>query len=272
MTRFVCAHQDKCDEFSTKFEPVLETITHAHKYFFDLLTETNEKLDSQEKTVVWLLSAACLKEFEELLLLCGNGYGTGATKLLRAFYERVITTTYLAQNQDKIQQFIDYSDIHWKKLLIEAEDNHADFYISDEARQRIEANYQTRKQDFEEEVCPKCHKMRIQQSWTKAGVPTLAQKVAAPLRLLCFNAYLAPTFHLHTTFWGILNLSRKADTGGLSFLVEEVQNEAIQENLENAHLLLLQALETLHDSFGLNKNAEILAFGEQWKASWEKVH
>jgi hypothetical protein len=44
------------------------------------------------------------------MLLAGNGFGTGATKLMRAFYGRPVTLSYLATDTDQIQRFVDYKN------------------------------------------------------------------------------------------------------------------------------------------------------------------
>jgi hypothetical protein len=43
-------------------------------------------------------------------LLAGNGFGTGATKLMRPFYERVVAMSYLAAYPGGACQ-----TIHWVK-------------------------------------------------------------------------------------------------------------------------------------------------------------
>src|ERR1051325_4604768 len=102
------------------------------------------------------------KEFEEILLLAGNGYGNGANKLLRSFFERVVTFAYLAERQEKIQQFIDYSPVHWHKLLEENKAGGQDVPLEDENIKTIEKDYETAKEEYSEDVCKPCGKKRVQ--------------------------------------------------------------------------------------------------------------
>jgi hypothetical protein len=67
----------------------------------------------------FLLIGSATTEFEEIMVLALNGYGSGANKLLRAFYERTVAIQYLMKRPEKIKQFVDYSNVHWHKLLKE---------------------------------------------------------------------------------------------------------------------------------------------------------
>src|SRR5580700_2459416 len=57
----------------------------------------NIPLPTPNDRVVLFLALACMEDFNEILLLCGNGYGLGALKLLRGMYERAVTAHYLHQ-------------------------------------------------------------------------------------------------------------------------------------------------------------------------------
>ena len=89
--------------------------------FTTLFIAIQKRNSSRTGDIHFLLTGAAYTEFEEILVLALNGYGSGATKLLRALYERTETTQYLMSHPNKIQQFINYTDVHWQKLLREAE-------------------------------------------------------------------------------------------------------------------------------------------------------
>lgn len=226
--------------------------------------------ENKEQNVVYLLTASCLKEFEEILLLGGNGYGSGATKLLRAFYERVVTLSYLAMRPEKTQQFIDYTDIHWHKVLTEAHSIHASVDLKAELLEAIENNYEKAKDRFMEDPC-KCGKKRVQMSWTKAPVPELVSKISSNLRLLCFNAYLRPTFFLHTTYLGVTTQAQLTDEGKLKPFGTEVERKVAREALELAHVLLVHVTDVLNDYFKLGQEQRVKQLGEDWKECWPKI-
>jgi hypothetical protein len=47
--------------------------------------------DKPFEQVAFNLGRMCIEEFNEILLLGGNGYGIGALKILRGMYERAVT-------------------------------------------------------------------------------------------------------------------------------------------------------------------------------------
>jgi hypothetical protein len=153
---FLCGNPQASQAFYTRNKEIIEVVTHAHDFCHELVWEAQGKIDKQEHHVIWLLAGSCLKEFEEILLLAGNGFGTGSVKLMRSFYERVATLSYLAAHPDEIQRFVAYSDIHWHKLLVEAEEVHSDFKLDSKDRARIEENYKKQKDDFQQKDCEKC--------------------------------------------------------------------------------------------------------------------
>jgi hypothetical protein len=79
-------------EFVKRIGNLVNTIKLA---FSSLLLR--EPLDK----ILFLLDRLCAEDFSEILLLCGNGYGIGAEKLLRGMYERAVTATYLSQHPEE---------------------------------------------------------------------------------------------------------------------------------------------------------------------------
>jgi hypothetical protein len=264
-----CGHLDEWQFFAERFGSAIDALTRAHDTCFAILTLPCP--DGQEQNVIYILAAACLKEFEEICLLAGNGYGGGATKLLRSFYERVVTLSYLALKPTKVQQFIDYTNIHWHKLLCEAEKIHSTVKLTPEKIQKIKDDYENHKDHFMEDLCKPCKKRRPQMAWTKKPIPDQASEVNQTLRALCFNAYLRPTFYLHTTFLGITWQAQKTDAGKLRFLGTEIERESARESLELAHILLVHVAEVVNDFFRLGQNERVKKIAREWKDSWEHV-
>jgi hypothetical protein len=66
---------------------------------------------------IHLLGRLCIEDFMELLCLAANGYGFGALKLLRGLYERVVTTSYLADNPDEADPFLNFRFVSRHKAL-----------------------------------------------------------------------------------------------------------------------------------------------------------
>ena len=263
MESLLCGDPDASQKFCTKNKAVIESVTKTHDLCFEMLKLATPKLKRQEKTIVWLLGASCLREFDEIMLLAGNGYGTGAMKLMRSFYERTVTMGFLAANPDQVQRFVDFSAIHWHQLLVEADEMHEDFKIPDEERKRVEADYEAAKATFRDEKCPTCGR-RPPTSWTKVDMKTMASKVDKQIRQFCYNAYLVPTFHMHTTHWGIVNQSDIGESGKLRFSSVNVQETAAQKAFEQAFILLMQTMSVLDGFFELNMGKQLQERGQNW--------
>src|SRR5882724_2984242 len=153
---FAIYHREESEYFGKRYAPVIEAIQRANDACLELISAAKEKANGQNENVLWMLAASCLMEFEDIFLLAGNGRGVGATKLLRAFYERVVVFTYLTKEPAEIQRFIDYTDVHWHKLLVEATENHASFTMDQALIDRIRENYQKIRAEFQRTKCKRC--------------------------------------------------------------------------------------------------------------------
>jgi hypothetical protein len=60
--------------------------------------------------LVFYSGRVCAEDFNEILLLAANGYGFGATKLVRGMFERLVTAIFLHQKPEFAD---DYFDFYW---------------------------------------------------------------------------------------------------------------------------------------------------------------
>ena len=67
--------------------------------------------------IIFGLGRVCFEDFQQALILCGNGFGIGALQLLRGMYEREVTAAYLSKHQHDVDNFIDYHVVHTRKAL-----------------------------------------------------------------------------------------------------------------------------------------------------------
>ncbi len=190
--------------FAERQPEVLKAIDQIAVGFTNLFTAVTKPESSVETETLFLLSSAIYTEYEEIVTLATSDYGFGATKLLRALYERIATTLYLMKNPGKVMQFKEYSDVHWYKLLAEADRNGTGKQLSDDRRKEIMSNLEAVRARFSSYACDKCKdKEELRGSWTRLPPPDQASQLHEQLRLLSFHGYLMPTFFLHTTDWGI---------------------------------------------------------------------
>jgi hypothetical protein len=231
------------------------------------------KREGSVDNTLYLLAAACLHEFNEVMLLAVHMYGTGALKLIRPLYERVVTLSYLAKNPCEVQQFIDYSDIHWNKLLEESRRIFGDDVIpnilSKKEAELIAANYQKNRGNFQQTDCKKCGTTRLQGSWTKKATPELAGDVSKELRSLYVKAFQTPTLHVHTTFWGVVDQLKPTPQGNVGFNQEHEQ-ESARNAMDMGHTLMLQVLDVVNSYFKLGKDEVVKQRAAEWAQSWRE--
>jgi len=79
--------------------------------------------DSPTDRVIFSLGMSCFHDFEEIVVLSGNGYGFGALKILRGMYERLVTGSYLHSHPEETSDYLDYHHVAQYKVARELKDN-----------------------------------------------------------------------------------------------------------------------------------------------------
>jgi hypothetical protein len=258
--------------FASRYAKSLDAVEKLHATTLDFLRSPMKREGSEDNTI-YLLAAACVREFNEVMLLAVHMYGTGAMKLVRPLYERVVTLSYLAKQPSEVQQFIDYSDIHWNKLLEEAKRIFGEDVIpnilSKKEANAIAANYQKNRCNFQQTDCRKCGTMRLQGSWTKKTAPELAGDVSKELRSLYVKAFQTPTLHIHTTFWGIVDQLKPTPDGKVGFN-QEHELESARGAMDMGHTLMLQVLDVVNSYFKLGKDDVVKQRAAEWAQAWSE--
>src|SRR5258708_460699 len=94
--------EDDVRRFSEKYGGSMELVERLHARVSDFLTMPFGR-EGPANNVIYLLSAVCLREFNEILLLASHRYGIGALKILRPMYERVIALKYIAKHPEEAE-------------------------------------------------------------------------------------------------------------------------------------------------------------------------
>jgi hypothetical protein len=193
----------------------------------------------QVRRVGFFLGRLCAEEFNEILVLAGNGYGVGALKLLRGMYERAVTAAYIFRNPEQADIFVKYHEIHQHKALVHLKRLGGSTEMPDaETIATIEANYQKAKTEFTDEVCGKCHAKGVRHSWTKVNTADMAVAVSKGYSALYYDAFYKPTLELHTTTASILTRIVDEPDGSISFRGEAQRSKARQATVLAQHIFL----------------------------------
>ena len=227
------------------------------------------KINTPSERIVFLMGRLCAEDFNEIFLLVANGYGFGSLKILRGFYERVVTITYISENENKAEQFLEYHYIHKGKLLTHAETffGKLDKYLSKEEIAETKSDFEKYKVKFQQTACKKCKTSRIMHSWSKLDIAAMAKKTK--LDHLYFPGYYYPTLQSHSTTFSILYRLRSAENESLSFN-EMSQPEVADKSLIIAHNLIIRMVNNQNDFFKLNLSTDLELLSKDFNNMWNK--
>lgn len=213
--------------------------------------------------VVFHLSNLCKEDFMEILLLAGNGYGTGAEKLLRGLYERAVTARYIATNPDRAADFVDFGKINMFKLIEPIRRAHGEgllpanliaeltnFHREFKRRGRTPKGAVDRLKRSFRRLLRRSDRGRSTARWTDdLSFEAMALKVGSLGRMLVYGWHL-PTLQVHASLQNITSRTCEMPEGGIEF-DGGPQRQLADGALNFATLILLDVLQLQKDSFGL---------------------
>ena len=256
---------------------------NRHSHFFEkwpnLEMAINAALDGKRtcstKTdkVVFATGNQCIEDFREILLLCGNGYGLGAMKVLRSLYERAVTARHLHLHSEQTDDFIDFFWVNAAKLNKRIQEAYGDSFFDafpdqKEKFKEIEEQRAAVKERFQVTICKKCEKKGGNYTWSKEDFVTLASKVGElgkPLYILV--AYYLPTEQAHSTMQALLSRLGQTQEAGVTFDHEPKRREA-DLVFHVALFILLDVLRLQYEHF----NIEALRIPlDQWERDFDEI-
>jgi hypothetical protein len=253
------AFQLRHPKFIQNLQPLYDTIT---KIFIREM-----KSFGPADKVVFYLGRLAVEDFNEILLLCGNGFGVGGMKILRGLYERVVTLLYISDNPSKSDDFLYYFKVHQGRFL-----NHAKevfpldkLKLSAEEVTEILENYEKAKGRYQVNVCKKCGTTRTMNSWSELDTLSMARK--AGIEKLYVPCFFHPTLQVHTTVASLCSRVKLKGDDGLTFIDGPQHNEA-DFSLNGAHSLILCALIGVNDYFKMGLKEEIEERFGDFKLIW----
>ncbi len=257
------AFSERHQEFLKRFKNIEQIIQTA----FTRIQSTKGPLEK----IIYLHGRLIVEDFMEILLLCGNGYGIAAQKVLRGMYERAVTTHYLKDNPNEAQLFLEFHRVSDYKYLIAVEESMGKDVFSPEQAEKIRQEYESVKEKFRVSACKHCPATRINYTWSKLDFVNMAKKVES-LWPLIMTAYYFPTREAHATIGAIFSrLDRDAAVRdeGLIFTGES-QRDRAHGTLRTAHYILLDIVELEQVFFAIEPLKSELEtchadFNEIWK-------
>jgi hypothetical protein len=210
-----------------------------------------------ERTI-YFLGRIVAEEFMEILMLCGNGYGIAAQKILRGMYERAVTARYLFQRPDQIENLVDFHKVSDYKFLKAIEASMGEIFTKEEA-EKIRQDFEAEKARFMITNCKKCETTRLNHTWSKLDIVSMA-RMNEDLWRLVVPAYYTPTRESHSTMNAIFSrLDVEAMKSGHGILFDgAAQRDRADQALVTAHTILLNVLDLQKECFHITELEAVL--------------
>jgi hypothetical protein len=198
--------------------------------------------------VIFYLGRLCVEEFNEILVLTGNGYGIGALKLLRGMYERSVTAHYLHLHPELIDDFLEYYWVAQRKEVKAIVDNFGSSVLDPGLVKEIEENFARVRGRFTVVDCAKCGTTRLNHTWSKLDVVSMA-KSGIVFGKFVVDAYYLPMRHAHSTVSAVS--SRLLEVEGGTGFYGGAQRKDADSALKTAHKLIILNLALQLEHFQL---------------------
>lgn len=203
--------------------------------------------------VIYFQGRLVVEEFMEVLLLCGNGYGVGAQKIIRGMFERAVTARYLFGHPAEVHNFLDFNHVAQHKMLVVMQRSTGQAILSPEHDAEVKKQYERVKPQFMIPACETCGTTRLNHTWTRVDIVSMAQNTKNLWPLITAGYYL-PLQQSHSTVGAIFSrlvpLEKSSDA--MMFDSDSQRNTA-DGALYTAHIILLDALDLQREYFKIGE-------------------
>lgn len=202
-----------------------ELLTRLPKLFALANSIFNRQWSTASPTdrLIMFFGCLCFEDFDEIVVLGGNGMGFGALKILRGLFERVTTISHLHRHPEDTGLFFDFHHVSQYKRLnahLEATGPYGD--IDKEAVASLKAESDRVKHLFTRS-CPTkdCEQTIPRFNWHNNDIVSMA-KQDPHLKALVGIAYYEPMVYTHPTVQSLLS-HLSDDDGGISLRQSDEQ-------------------------------------------------
>lgn len=246
-------------EHERRFDAVTDLVRLANEMF--VAVEKKQVSEPVEK-VVYVLSRVTTIGMNEVVLLCGNGCGTGAMKIARGMFESSITAEYLRRNPNEVQDYVDFGRVLMRRRYQWLLGNSPEEAkrMSPERAKNIEDEYNRVKAQFTDA------KGRVRNQWSAKSIASMAEELGRRDQYdLSYS--LGASIH-HANAEGLLANVDLND--GKIVLDAPPSMEWLAEALIAAHANFLMALDALNDCCNLGFTDRLKGAEQSFHKAWQK--
>lgn len=269
MTGFVSGRPDEWADFEVRRRAFLESfgvLKEAVNLAYVRTFQSAEPVDM----VVFYTGRLCAEEFLEIVLLCTNGHGFGAMKLLRGMYERVVTARYLHLHPEETEAYLDFDVVSRGRFARAVRETFADQLSPDQLERfgAVEQEAAGLRDRFRIPLCEKCGTTRLNHTWSRLDFVSMARAAGGKIGEWLVPCYYEPLNHAHSTMRALVLRLEGSDDEGWSFDTRP-QRDVADRVLMLAHFLVLHSLDLQREHFKLKDLEEAVdkasvAYKETW--------
>jgi hypothetical protein len=239
------------------YGPGLNALVDDSRLAAEMFNAAQAKLSQPFEKVelaVYLLASMTASGLQELLILAGNGAGTGALKIARGMFESAVMAEYLRMNDSEVDDYLEYGRVlMWKRVQ-----QYPDGFTPAEIKKA---------EDEYNRVVPRFANKNgvVRNQWNKKSIRRMAVETGREKQYeLPYS--MAASMH-HSNFEAMLSHT-KGEENTLS--IEELPSmKWVLQALLSGHVYLLQALSTLNSCLQLGFDGRIGVAGKRANIVWK---
>lgn len=229
-----------------------------HQLVLSLFPKLNQAMDTvliqikpsgNVEMVVYMLGRLCVRHYESILLLCSNGHGFAAMRILRSMFEKIVDAAYLNKHPEKIDDFLNYHLVNLKKQgfteLAKELDN-----------------------DYEKiiDTLRSSKSKRLRSNWADTDLVSKAQSVGCD-EWIINHAYRIPNEFVHSSVAEIvLSLTEEKDGTVTAVESENASERKLADVCFNiSSLVLIETLKILIGAFNLPEQPALDEYEQEFK-------
>jgi len=251
-------YPEEWSNFAARHSEFTRRFVNIEKALQAAFHRTHQTTTPAERTI-YFLGRLAVEEFMEILLLCGNGYGIGAQKLVRGMYERAVTARYLFKHPDEVDDCTAFHRVTDRRFLKAIQSTVGPDVFTEEQTETIERDYEAVKSRFMVPDCKTCNTLRLNHTWSRKDVVSMARE-SEDLWHLIVPAYYVPTREFHSTLGAIFSrLDPDAVAKGEGLIFDSTaQRDRADQAIITAHTILLNVLDLQRECFHITELEPLL--------------